>query len=397
MRKKSSWMRWALSGLIMTPVTALAVSDGGLSAGSGLSQLQTSVGTSPAGESKNKLEVTAGLSARSLEDEIINSKYAGGTLGIVGSRKISEQLSGRLDLGFEFMSGSYTNQFDEAMAQDGQAPNVFYVNEAALTYTPWAPVSLEAGVIKTEFSSLPSTFEQMGFPALRESVQLSNENHQGRFFAMQAIPTSATGAVKPAEGGLITQVSLLGVSYSNDPQEEKDTVLNAGLTGFEFRNLNASAATDSQYLGNSVVSPGSQARFLYDFAGYETAVSVKQKFGDQALGLSGSFLRNERAPEGYNKAYLYALDYENKFAGRDVKLSGGYFYNEPDTLPASYASAGKGSNNRFGQLARVTIEDKKENIAGKIEYMKANEIIDRPYTADREVIQFSLEAKYEIL
>ena len=84
-------------------------------------------------------------------------------------------------------------------------------------------------------------------------------------------------------------------------------------------------------------------------------------------------------------------------AGLEYGIVLGHFYNETDTLPASYASLSRGYNDRFGNKAMLIIEDKKQKIVGKIQYVESTPIVDMPYITDRSTLLFSLESAYEIL
>ena len=108
-------------------------------------------------------------------------------------------------------------------------------------------------------------------------------------------------------------------------------------------------------------------------------------------------MRNELAPEGKDRGYLYTVGFAQPLGFREVSASIGYFYNEEDTLPASYTSSGKGSNNRFGQVARLGYSNSKENVSGYIQYTRANEIVNKPYTADRDIVVLGLEVSYDVL
>lgn len=344
-----------------------------------------------------KLELKAGVMGRSLEDEVVNSKYAGGTIDINAERTlIKDYLAARLNLSVIMTSGSYTNQYPDS--GEGKAPTAFNINEAALAFTPASFLKFEAGVLLTQFSSIPSNFEALGFPGAKETIEVGNDDFKIATFAMQAIPTSDTAAVKSGESGVSSQLQLIGVNFSTDPKDKKDFGLAASVVRYDFKNLNTSAATDSRTLGNTVSADGPQARFMYEFGGYESSANMAYQMTKRLKAtMSGSYIKNEKAPDLFNKGYLYSAGLSTPVAGSEIAFTGGYFYNESDTLPASYTSTGKGSNNRFGNVYRLSMENKKDKINGFVQYTKANEIEDRPYTADREIIVFGLEVAYEIL
>lgn len=341
------------------------------------------------------LKVTAGVTGKSMEDRWVNSKWAGGQLGLMGKREFFENMSGALDISFLMAAGTYSNQY----GSEGSAPNAFWLDEASLAWTPVKFLKLEGGVIPMSFSSAPSNMDAHGFPSLRQSLLWERKSFTASLFAAQAIPASGTGSVKPSENGITTTYMTVGASVESSEKRSSPLSLNASILRYDFRNLNSSAATDSQFLGNSVVgSPGPQARFKYGFGGYEAAGGMKLRLGSRwSTRASGAFIRNELAPNNTNRGYQYTGGFGYKFGERELTLTGGYFHNQSDTIPGAYASLSRGYNNRFGNVARIALSDKKESISGFVQYVRSNEIEDRPYTADRDTVTFGLEAAYDVL
>lgn len=351
-------------------------------------------GQSESSPKKTTLTFTPTLLGRNLEDEYNNSKWAGAQLDIVGERKVSSWLSARLDLSVLMTTGSFTGQYND----EGKAPSGIILNEALVSVKPLRFFSFDAGVIATTFSALPSMFEASGFPSIREKVQAEGDTAKMTVFAMQSIPTSDTRTVQPTENGLTTSMTTVGVGIGPAENYKGALSLEAGITQFRFNNLNSSAATDSQYMGNTVVAPGPQAKFLYEFGGYEAGLGGKLKITRFITAhASGAYLKNTEAPEEKNKAYLYSGGLEVPVAGVSVDTTLGYFYNESDTLPATYSTIGRGHNNRFGGFALVKVESKEEKISGSLKYTRMNEIEDLPYSADRDVIMFTMEMAYDVL
>lgn len=349
----------------------------------------------PSKEKRTEFSLSTGLLGRSMEDLYVNSKYAGGTIALSGAHRISKELSARMEVGFILSAGSYSNLY----GSEGSAPNIVYIDEAAVSYRPLKNLLFEAGVILTQFSTMPSNLESLGFPSLRQAYDFGNEDTKAQIFAQQSIPTSDTAAVQATQAGITTTFLAYGAGFSTNLQKENGFGFSGSASRFEFNNLNASAATDSQLLGNSVDSAGGpQARFRYGFAGTELGAGASYRFSQGTeLSLNGAFLRNELAPEGKDRGYLYTVGFAQPLGVSEVSASIGYFYNEEDTLPASYTSSGKGSNNRFGQVARLGYTNSKENVTGFVQYTRANEIVNKPYTADRDIVVLGLEVSYDVL
>lgn len=377
----------AIAAGVLTSVSAFA--EPALTLGTDLTGKETS-----AAKKSTTLKISPTLLGRNLEDRYVNSKWAGGQLDIVGERKIGEIFSAKLDMSVLMTAGQFTSQYSE----EGKAPNAVMLNEAYATLKPFGFFSFDAGVIATSFSALPSTFEASGFPSLRETIQFQGDTMKVSTFAMQSIPASDTRTVQPTENGVTTTMSAVGLGFSPSDSYKGALSLEAGLTRFQFNNLNSSAATDSQYMGNTVVAPGPQAKFVYEFAGYEYGVGGNLRLTtNTSLHGSAAFLKNEQAPEGANKAYTYSGGIAFPTFGLITDLTGGYFYNESDTLPASYSTVGRGHNNRYGQFAKIKIENKNESVSGSLKYTRANEIEDMPYSADRDILFFTVEMAYDVL
>lgn len=341
------------------------------------------------------LSISTGMLGRSLEDKYVNSKYAGATMDLSGSHAINDQLEARLAVGFFLTAGSYSNLY----GSEGAAPNVVYLDEAAVTYKPLSFLSIEAGVILTEFSSLPSNLEALGFPSFRQTLHTSGDNYKAELYATQAIPTSDTAAVQATKSGITTTLQVYGLSATTNPNDQKGLTVAGSISRFEFKNLNTSAASDSSQLGNTVDGGlGPQARFRYGYAGTETGARLAYRFSNGfKSALSGAFIRNEEAPSDRNRGYMYTGALELPMGTNVLSGSLGYFYNESDTLPASYTSSRKGSNNRFGQVGRVMLSNHKKDVSGYVQYTRANEIVNKPYTADRDIVVLGLELGYDIL
>jgi hypothetical protein len=348
----------------------------------------------PSKAKDTKLTLTPGLLGRSMEDQFANSKYAGGTVNVSGSRKFGHVFTANLDVDFLLMAGSFTNQYTD----EGKAPNALILNQAYVGAEITKSLTIDAGVIATSFSALPSLWEANGFPSLRETLTLDNSLFDASLFAMQSIPTSDTRTVKSTENGLNTSLNTFGLILGFGENKKAGLGLQTGLTRYQFQNLNSSAATDSQYLGNTVVAPGPQAKFKYEYAGLESAAMLRYQTQQKTtLSLSGAYIKNDQAPTDFNKGYSYAIAIETPINDVMVSASAGYFYNEADTLPAAYSLGARGYNNRFGQRAKIGFKNLRDDVSGFIQYTKANEIEDKAFTADRNFIVFVLEVPYEVL
>jgi len=348
-------------------------------------------------DKKYSLTFKPGMIARTLEDRYQNSKWAGATFEISGGTKISEMLSTRYGLALYMTSGSYTNQYTQA----GSAPSTWLLDEAvvAADLTKW--LKLEAGVMPNSFSSLPTNFDAAtGFPGIKQTLTSEGTHHKATLYSFQGVPASDSRTVRITESGVTSTYFTVGASAQSNPKDRQRLTLSANVMRFEFGRLNSSAAQDSQFYGNTIVGLSSpQPRFRYGFQGYEGSMGAKYRLNSRfTLQAQGGYMVNTLAPDKLNTAYLYSGGVKTELTnGQSVTVSGGYFYNEPDTIPGSYASLGRSFNNRFGHHARIAYEHKPSQFATFVNYVRANEIFDKPFTADRDTITVALEVGYDIL
>jgi hypothetical protein len=391
--------------LVLSVASALSLTSPHAAAQEGSTSLSSSPSSSSAiatefpkakdqkGPSNAHVELSLSIMSRSLEDQFVNSKYSGAGVELFAKRTFNETLSARLGISLLLATGTYSNQY----SNEGAAPSDFSLDEAAMIVTPHKLISFEGGVLPTKFASVPSLMDDIGYPGLRATSHFDLESNQIEIFAMEALPVSKTAAVKPADPGVTSTLTLAGIRASTNTGGKDPVTVRGGLTRFHFSGLGASSATDSQNLGNTIVAPGPQARFVYGFSGYEIGAEASYRIRNVTLKTSGAFIRNELAPNEKNRGYIYSGGTSIALGQIEFAGSLGYFYNESDTLPACYAASGRGSNNRFGQFAQITITDNQEHLSGFVKYTHANEIEDRPYTADRDIIWLGLEATHDLL
>ncbi len=357
----------------------------------------TSATKAPAKENtlfaKTNAQLMTILIGRSIEDQIVNAKWMGTSFELVVDQEFQSWLKAHLDMNSFFATGSFSNLY----TQEGHAPSGFLLTEASLEVDPFSFMSFKGGVLFTEFSDIHSSFQGAGFPGARAALHFKNETLSTELWTSQVIPTSDTAEVKSAENGITSRLSLVGGNLKLGDAKSLAN-LKLGLTYFDFIDLTSSAAVDSQYLGNTVTLTGSQARFNYDFKGWETSGSTSIRLGSRTrIGVDGSYLKNPQAPETANLAYSYVFKLTRKFGLIDVIPSFGYFYNESDSLPATYSRLNYSYNNRLGTIAGLATVFTKQKITAFARWLKADEIEDRPFTADRNIVTIGVEADYDIL
>jgi hypothetical protein len=399
---KKSWSFRTVTLVYLAALTLASVKAYGLEQQSQASALllpssTTALPAAPASEAKTKLSVSPAVRARSVEDKIVNSKIAGGVVGIVGERNFNSYLSAKMDITLLMLTGNYSNRY----TSEGSAPNGLDIGEASLTGKVFShgteSISITGGLIPVEFTTLISTMDGVGFPGLKESIESDGSTVKAQLWASQTTPTSSTAAVKSSESGVNSQLQMVGLSLSTNPKDTGDYTFKIGASQFDFRNLTSSAATDSQYYGNSVTQIGNQAKFKYEFKGYEAAGSAAVKVGKRwQFETIGSYLTNSKAPSGLNKGSIG--QFKTSYLTNGMKYTATYasFYNEPDTLPAAYTLYGQGQNNRFGWFVSFKTEWEKEKVNSIVKFVQANEMQDNIYTADRQIVSLMVEAVYDI-
>lgn len=349
---------------------------------------------SPGDSPSNKLKVGIGVRARSTEDLYVNSKYGGLTFNLIGEARANSVLSANIDILTINSSGAYSSLY----TGEGRPLSAIFLNEASVNIAATSFLDFRVGVLNTEFSTITSTFEGQGFLGYRATLYKEGDSLRGELFGSQTVPASDTAEVKTSENGINTTLDLAGFSLSTNPKDKGAFTAKFSATAFEFKDLTSSAATDSRYFGNSVVDLGPVAKFKYNFKGYETAASMKAKFSDTWTSEAmGSYMINQSAPEGLNKGFKYSINVTKEY--RQVKYTPlfGYFYNEPDTVPAVYASWNMANANRFGRYFGFNAELLKSKSKIMARWYQANEIEDKSYMADRNIVTLSAEITYDIL
>lgn len=341
---------------------------------------------------ENHFKLTAGISAQRISDDLSRSSRGRGSFDIEGERFLFPELSGFLSAGAYFASGSAASLFQN------QDASYNYVNiaRASLVYKPSKFGDLEAGILGRSFTTLPAAFKTDGFLGVSERLILGDDkNSYVALRAQQVLLPTDPDKNAPSQSKTPT-LNTLGVEG-----QIKSGPITAALSGhfFAFSKLPASAAVKSQDY-NSVSPPVGQAsQYVYDFEGIQLGSSFGVEWSKRiTTNLKSGYILNRKALDGHSQGFSTVLGAKiNAGPNRVLKPELGLYYNESDVLPSIFVSNSYGNVNRRAYTAYLAVEFPEQDLSFYGRIVKAAEIWDRPYTADREIYLIGLEAFYDLL
>lgn len=336
---------------------------------------------------------TAGLGARLMNDRLTDSNQAGLRLALEGDKYFTPELSSTLKI----YSYIYTGAASNLLTDEGKPFTGVLLNEISLTYKPWKPLQFQAGILETAFSSLPtSMIDSLGFPGSSEKVILGGDKLNVSLMSRQLIPTASTLGSRYLPND--TTPFLLINTLELNSAVSSVLKLGASVAYFNFQNLSQGAAQDSQFGGNTILGLGNTAaKYAYDFEGLESALEAQIKLTHKwDLDFRGAGILNVQAPDGHNQGISGAT--KLSFTGSAYKLSGQvlYYYNQSDTLPATYTSINYGNNNRSGPGGSLRVDLLKQSLSFYGTWIRASVITQSPFQSDRNLVIFGAETTYAL-
>lgn len=383
------------SASVSMVTTSAYAADAAVSTSVGVVKAPTPIGTESAGKSKKTTaKLSASISGRRLQDQYVKSNTSGPGLEAAFAHEFNRMFSATVVVGSVMNTGTASSLF----SAEGSPSSFVYANEASLSFKPNEAILVRGGVIETRFSVNQSIFRTSGFPGVTESYKIGGDRYNLTLSATQTMPT-ASGLSKNYVDSDTTPYLLLHSLGGNLGEKDDRVSLSAAVTHFVFDELPANAAHDSRFAGNSVVGTGaSAARFQYEFEGIETSALMRARANrNLRFELRAANLRNWNAPVGKRSGYNATLTPIIDVGNFEIKPEVGIFYNESDTLPATYTSSGVGQNNRNGWLAGLKAKFKDENVTISTRWVEANKIAPNPYTADRTIFTVGVETSYDLL
>jgi len=304
-----------------------------------------------------------------------------------GRYPFSRRLSASGEAGVSLKTGSTQALFTEEFRPE----QTIFLNDARVTWTPFAFLALHAGALSQEHYESPIFISGGTFPALaQEIVPYRDALWRVSLLAQQAIPTSKTFSNR-SFGKEATPLLFTGTGRVEF--DDPETFALAGrVTYFQFDNLTRGIARDSRFYGNTVLGAGVVgARFFYEFQGIEAGAKLAVPITDGArVFVRNSFIHNSKAAKSRNQANYVEGGIRLAFSGFAITPLGGWFRVEDDPSVAFYNSKRLAHNNRKGWLAGLELELEEERVVVAAKYVKADVLRLNPLQADRTYAEVSL-------
>ena len=347
---------------------------------------------------KKKKEISINLDtlfqAKTVEDDFMTSQKAGGILETQTEFKLARKLNVNLVAGAMLFSGNSTNYY----TGEGASKSGVYVDEASANFNPSPSLTLSGGIVPTSFSPIASSYLPGGLPGASEKLSFDFAGVTTTLSANQVIPP--TDAIKTttnnASGSLMLVETLM--LKAGDIEKLSTIEASASASHFMLSGMTSPTAHESRFYGSTVIGAEKNARFAYDFNGFEYGAALKARINKALkVSLKGSAIINNEAPSGSNSGYTASVGPTFTFGNFEIEPSYSQFRLESDAIPASYSNLNNGWANRQGQAVSLRAKLIEEDITFRASYNNALEIKDGPYQADRNTYSVSVETSYGIL
>ena len=345
-----------------------------------------------------KLSLAAAMGARSVTDDLTDSRQAGAALRFSLVKNLLDDVDGSIIAGTRLYAGNsralFSSEFDSG--------SYMFVDQALLDWRIVKEGHISAGIIvqRDDVFGSPLLLGGSGFPGLQEEYTILGDQFKITLMGEQTIPTSQNLSTRAVQADstpwFLYEKAVIDVKATSDLR------LLASMGHFAYGPLPSNVASDSKLLGNTVNGTGPQsADFAYDYEGYE--VSVKSEYSllkNLNWELEGSQLKNLRAPSGNNQGQYVRNAFSFFTAKTKWEPELGFFRNESDSSPAYYNSKWMGHNNREGYFVGGNVDlpglnQGRINISGR--YGREDVIRVTPLQADRNFFEVELEAVYALL
>ncbi len=310
----------------------------------------------------------------------------------------SSWLSFDLEVSGVFIAGNTKNFYND----EGRSANLVLLDEAAINFKPIKELEFRGGAMNTKINPILSIMSDNPFFGTTQKFALENSasNLKASLTLNEAIPSSGTvthGLIDDAPNSYFFTETLAG-EWSIAPLKTK---INVASTHFEFGNLSSNVASDSVLIGNSPESfdgRGLNAHYIIGFAGFETAASIKTEWTPKvSTEIVGSTIINQQAPSDRNNGFQAFANIKRKFRSFNLIPSYGVFDIAADVTPATYTIMPNRYQNRKGYTVELDVQLEKQKIVFFSSYTRANVLQSNQYSADRDMFNLGLEAKYDFL
>lgn len=187
------------------------------------------------------------------------------------------------------------------------------------------------------------------------------------------------------EGTPIYLTQTIGMNLDGDLLR-----LKASAKHFQFKDLSATVANQSRFLGNSIVGSGDlNSAFLYAFDGFYLFSDLVMKLGSWETGFWFHYLYNDKAPDQRNTGYFWGPIVRYDIFGLGINL----FENQSDSSPAFYGSNAYQKNTK-GHNIYFEIGQDEEDLNLRFHYIESELLTDSLFQAPQSYITIEFSKKY---
>lgn len=341
-----------------------------------------------------KGKLTLAVYGRQVEDAFLKNKQGVSVI----NPEFEASYNDYLTLGLEFAALIGTGNTSNFWSEEGKAPSSILLTEAFAKVNFHENVFFRVGALETTINPISSIMSSMTFLGAQEEWQVGAKESNITLSAYQSVPSSGSVSKNLYDDGSTAYFFSETISGKFKSQTT-GTEIKVAATRFQFENLSTNVATESSLLGNSLESfegLGKAFRYKIGFMGTETAASLNQELGSVEIGVRGSSIVNDQAPEGYNKGKQVGVHGKLTLGNYVFKAFYSQFDYQADVTPATYSLITSRYQNRKGQKLGFDVELKKEKLALRTMYVDLKEKEINPYLANRAIYNILLEAKYDL-
>jgi hypothetical protein len=310
----------------------------------------------------------------------------------------SSWLSFDAEISGVFIAGNTKNFLND----EGRTANLVLLDEAAINFKPIKELEFRGGALSTKINPILSIMSDNTFFGTTQKFALENvtSSMKASLTLNEAVPSSGTvthGLIDDAPNAYFV-TETLAAEWAISAVSTK---INVASTHFEFGNLSSNVASDSVLIGNSPESfdgRGVNAHYIIGFAGFETAASIKTEWTPKiSTEIVGSTIINQQGPSDRNNGFQAFMNVKRKFRSFNLIPSYGVFDIAADVTPATYTNMSNRYQNRKGYTVELDVQLEKQKIVFFSSYTRANVLQSNIYSADRDMFNLGLEAKYDFL
>lgn len=350
--------------------------------------------TDEAPEKTFELSVLMGVKSLRVQDENIKATTSASKFGVDFKWNLTNWLNMDLEADANFVSG----QSVAIYGREGGPSSNLKISEGSFTVKPFKSFKISSGLVKTQFNPNSSAFRKDdGFSGFRENLEYTNGIFHTSLIGYQVVPSQTGTSNRIIDG---EKDSSLIITNFNIGLVNGEEILQLSYSKYDFYNMTSALASDSRYLGNTMIGDGSGefVYYKYQFRGQEVALKAQTLLRlDDRVGFEGSFTQNDKAPKKRNQGWKSASYYQYNFGKYAIEPKVLRFRYEPDVIPAPYASGNLGYMNRDGYAAELRGHLKKYKVEAYLQYVDGKEVEPQLTQSDRTSYMFGLEVKYEIL